>query len=193
MALTNKQRAFVEHYLGDAQWNATKAAQRAGYAHPQQQGSRLLSNVVVKQHITDRLHAMGAATEALRARWLDRVGVDISPFVGKDGLDVEALKAAGFGFLIKGVRKTKDATTILLRDPDVAEDRLARHLGMFPTRLDVKHDGTLTVNVHYGRNRHRPAEAPRQTTGDNGTSSQTPSDMRGTESGQDDVGGDGGL
>jgi len=33
MALTYKQRAFVEHFLamGDAQWNATEAAKLAGY------------------------------------------------------------------------------------------------------------------------------------------------------------------
>lgn len=131
MALTNKQQAFVEYYLGYAQWNATEAARRAGYRHPGQQGHRLLKNVEIKQHIRDRLHTMGATTDALMGRWLTRIEADISPFVTSGGLDVEGLKEAGLGHLIKGVRETKDATTILLRDPDVAEDRLARHLQMF--------------------------------------------------------------
>jgi len=131
MVLTNKQQAFVEHYLGDAQWNASQAARSAGYKHPGQQGHRLLNNVEIKGHIRDRLEAMGAHTEALMARWLARIEADISPYVDKNGLDVEGLKNAGLGHLIKGVRKTKDATNILLRDPDVAEDRLARHLQMF--------------------------------------------------------------
>ena len=145
MALTYKQRAFVEHFLGEAQWNATEAARRAGYKHPNMAGPRLLVNDSVRQHIVDRLHAMGASTEALMGRWLTRIEADISPFVSRDGLDVEGLKEAGLGFLIKGVRETKDATTILLRDPDVAEDRLAKHLGMFTEMRE--HSGEVTVTV----------------------------------------------
>ena len=145
MALTYKQRAFVEHFLGEAQWNATEAARRAGYAYPNVEGCRLLVNANVKVHIINRLHAMGASAEALMGRWLTRIEADISPFVSRDGLDVEGLKEAGLGFLIKGVRETKDATTILLRDPDVAEDRLAKHLGMFTEKRE--HSGEVTVTV----------------------------------------------
>jgi hypothetical protein len=147
MALTNKQRAFVEHYLGDAQWNATEAASLAGYAHPQQQGSRLLSNVVVKQQIADRLCAMGAATEALMARWLMRIEADISPFVKDSGLSLQALKDAGLGHLIKGVRVTQHATNFELRDPDKAEELLARHLGMFPSKVEMQAGGEWTIKV----------------------------------------------
>jgi len=79
------------------------------------------------------------------ARWLARIEADISPFVDSNGLNVEELKEAGLGFLIKGYRKTKDATTILLRDPDVAEDKLARALGMFVERRE--HGGEIEVTV----------------------------------------------
>ncbi len=49
--LTNKQRVFVELYL--TLWNATEAAKQAGYSPKtaQEQSSRLLSNVIVKQEI----------------------------------------------------------------------------------------------------------------------------------------------
>jgi len=60
MALTYKQRAFVEHFLGNAQWNATEAARRAGYKLPVVQGPRLLGNVRVQRHIAERLREMGA-------------------------------------------------------------------------------------------------------------------------------------
>jgi len=151
MALTNKQRAFVEHYLGDAQWNATEAARRAGYAYPNMAGPRLLVKDSIKQHINERLRAMGAATEALMARWLQRIEADISPFVDENGLNVEALKEAGYGFLIKGVRKTKDATTIELRDPDKAEERLARHLGMFVERRELSGVGGGKIQIETRR------------------------------------------
>lgn len=134
MALTNKQRAFVEYYLGEAQWNATEAARRAGYRHPHSQASRVLSNVGVQRYIAARQRDMKASTEALVRRWIDRMLVDISPYMFRDGLDLEALKQAGLGYLIKGYRKTKDGVTILLRDPDVAETNLARRLQMFVER-----------------------------------------------------------
>lgn len=51
MALTDKQRRFVEEYLLDL--NATQAAIRAGYSEKtaQVQGSRLLTNVMVAEAI----------------------------------------------------------------------------------------------------------------------------------------------
>lgn len=149
MALTHKQRAFVEHYLatGDTQWNATEAAKLAGYKGNRNAlavvGSRNLRKANIQEHIRVRLQEMGATTEELVQGWLHRSRADISPFVTEDGLDVEELKEAGLGFLIKGVRQTKDATTILLRDPDVAEDRLARALGMFVERRE--HSGSVEI------------------------------------------------
>lgn len=149
MSLTYKQRAFVEHFLasGDAQWNATEAAKLAGYKGTRNTlagvGCQNLRKPQIQEQIRRRLQEMGATTEELVQRWLARVRVDISPFVGRNGLDVEALKAAGLGYLIKGVRETKNATTILLRDPDVAEDRLARHLGMFTDSMRVEYPEQL--------------------------------------------------
>jgi len=149
MMLTNKQRAFVEHYLatGDAQWNATEAASLAGYSGDRNAlaviGCRNLTKANIRAHIRRRLEEMGATTEELVQRWLHVSRADISAFVTRSGLDVEALKNAGLGFLIKGVRQTKDATTILLRDPAVAEDRLARALGMFVERRE--HSGSVKV------------------------------------------------
>ena len=143
MALTNKQRAFVEHYLatGEHQWNATEAADKAGYKGNRVTlatvGSANLRKPQICKLIRVRLGEMGVTPEAMIRRLLMRSSVDISPYVGGKGgkgLDVAALKKAGLGFLIKGVRETKDATTILLRDPDVAEDRLLRVLGFYVER-----------------------------------------------------------
>jgi hypothetical protein len=51
--LNEKQVAFVGFYLNEARWNATKAAEMAGYAHPEKQGSRLLKNVEVQAEIDE--------------------------------------------------------------------------------------------------------------------------------------------
>lgn len=49
--MNHRQRKFVEAYEG----NATEAARAAGYAHPGQQGERLLKNVEIAQAIRDRV------------------------------------------------------------------------------------------------------------------------------------------
>lgn len=48
--LTPRQALFVEAYAG----NATEAAKKAGYAHPQVMGCQLLSNPKVSQYIKQR-------------------------------------------------------------------------------------------------------------------------------------------
>lgn len=48
--LSLKQQRFVDAYEG----NATEAAEYAGYAHPMQQGSRLLKNVEICRAVAKR-------------------------------------------------------------------------------------------------------------------------------------------
>ena len=149
MALTYKQRAFVEHFLGDAQWNATEAARRAGY-----KGSRNTLAVVgfenlrkpkIQEQIHRRLLEMGASTQELVWRWLARIRADISPFVSRGGLDIRALREAGLGHLIKGVRRSQHVTNVELRDPDKAEELLAKHLGMFVERHEIKKEEVIEL------------------------------------------------
>lgn len=69
MSLTAKQQRFVEEYLVDL--NATQAAIRAGYSAPtaQEQGSRLLSNVMVSEAIA-ALKAERSERTRIDAEWL---------------------------------------------------------------------------------------------------------------------------
>ena len=57
--LTLKQRLFVEAYLGEANGNATKAARIAGYGQPRQAGSRMLSNVDIRELVNKRVTQAG--------------------------------------------------------------------------------------------------------------------------------------
>ena len=49
LCLTPKRERFIVEYLSDL--NATKAAERAGYKHPNVQGSQLLAMPIVSEHI----------------------------------------------------------------------------------------------------------------------------------------------
>ena len=77
MALTQKQRLFVDEYLIDL--NGTQAAIRAGYSATtaQEQSSRLLSNVMVQAgiaaHCAPRVFGTVRAREAqpdLKSKWV---------------------------------------------------------------------------------------------------------------------------
>ena len=46
--LTNKQQAFIDAYCGASKFNATDAARRAGYKHPEVQGSQNLEKLSVE-------------------------------------------------------------------------------------------------------------------------------------------------
>ena len=50
--MNDRQRAFADYYIESG--NATEAARMAGYRHPKQQGSRLLTNVDILGYIKSR-------------------------------------------------------------------------------------------------------------------------------------------
>lgn len=68
MALSKKQRAFVEHYLRC--WNASEAARRAGYSEKTagQQGSRLLKKVEIQERLEARLEEVKMSANEVLTR-----------------------------------------------------------------------------------------------------------------------------
>ena len=66
--LNLRQQKFVDHYLSTG--NATRAADYAGYAHPNHQAFRLLLNNSVKTHIEEMRSNMAKDSEERRADWV---------------------------------------------------------------------------------------------------------------------------
>lgn len=85
MALTDKQRRFVDEYLVDL--NATQAAIRAGYSEKtaNEQGNRLLAKVSIATAIQDAMKARGKRTQItadkVLQRWWDLANVDVNELV----------------------------------------------------------------------------------------------------------------
>jgi hypothetical protein len=85
MALTDKQRRFVDEYLIDL--NATQAAIRAGYSEKTaaEQASRLLINVKVSSAIENAQKARSKRVEIsadmVLKRWWDMANVDVNDLV----------------------------------------------------------------------------------------------------------------
>jgi len=114
--MTPKQATFTVEYLKDL--NATKAAERAGYAHPNVQGTQLLSNPVVRDVVQQELDA--------RAQ---RVRVDADWVI--DQLEREATNYQNSG-----------STRVR------ALELLGKHLGAFtPSRLEVTYSSGFFADV----------------------------------------------
>lgn len=152
MALTPKQERFVAEYLVDL--NATQAAIRAGYSAKtaQEQGSRLLSNVMVAAAIKAKQVELAAKHDVTVERIiaeLARIGFsDMRKLMtwGPDGVklkssdelsDDEALAIAEVS-----ETTTKDGGSLKLKvhDKRAALVDLGKHLGMFVDRVKVERD-----------------------------------------------------
>lgn len=87
MALTERQKLFVEKYLGEAGLNASKAAALAGYSEKSSGkiGHQLLEKTGIQDYLAERrkqlaLH-IGVTPEAILATWWARANVDINEIV----------------------------------------------------------------------------------------------------------------
>lgn len=117
-ALPAKRRAFVLHFIGEAQGNATEAARRAGYAHPDPEGARLLGDA----RVAAAVRAFRAADESaavanmaeLRALWTAIARGELTD-VTRDGTEA------------------RPSLTVRLR----ASELLARSQGAFLDRHEV--------------------------------------------------------
>lgn len=158
MALTPKQRRFVDEYLIDL--NATQAAIRAKYSKntANEQGARLLANVSVQAAIAERMKAREKRTEITQdmvLRELAKIGfsdirkavkwgetelrvadseeADVMPYhglalVGSEDIDDDTAAA------IAEVSEGREGLRVKFHDKKGALVEIARHLGMFTAK-----------------------------------------------------------
>ena len=114
--MTPKQKIFAIEYLKDL--NATRAADRAGYKHPNVQGTQLLSNPDVQATVTQELTARA-----------DRLRIDAGWVVTR--LELEATNSAN------------PASTRVR-----ALELIGKHLGAFaPKRLEVTYSSSFFADI----------------------------------------------
>lgn len=176
--LTPKQERFVAEYLIDL--NATQAAIRAGYSKKtaQEQGSRLLSNVMVAGELKRRQSKLAdkyevTADRVIRelaligfANMLDYIRVDNDGLARVDLSGVDRDQAAaiheikvesvmGSGDDAKAVEKV----TFKLADKRAALVDLGRHLNLFESTGDDALKQGLAALIEEGRQRAREAQS----------------------------------
>ncbi len=146
MALTRKQRVFVDEYLKC--WNASEAARRAGYteATAGSQGNRLLKNAEISAEIDERVKASSMSANEVLERLSDFARVTMADFVDiPENLDqrlptFNLLKAirAGKGHLIKKFKyKAEGDFEFELVDAQAALAQLVKIHGMAKETLEL--------------------------------------------------------
>lgn len=149
MALTKKQKLFIEEYLIDL--NATQAAIRAGYSPDtaNEQGSRMLANVSIRTHI-DRAMAERSKRTGINA---DRILIELAKIALLNPANVVNLDeatvrgdalpedlAAVASIKVKRF-PTKDGEgierEIKFYDKSKALELAGKHLGMFRDKVDL--------------------------------------------------------
>lgn len=145
MALTKKQKLFVEEYLIDL--NATQAAIRAGYSEKRasEMGYQLLQKTTVSEEIQKRMKDRQQRTEITQDRVLqelEKIGfADVTDFVTIRGGMVQIKSTAEMPAdkigAIAGIKEGANGIEIKLNDKGKALELIGRHLGMFKDNLSV--------------------------------------------------------
>jgi phage terminase small subunit len=165
MGLTNKQRVFVEEYLSC--WNATEAARRAGFAHPNKQGPRLLVSVGIQAAVRERIQEKAMSADEVLLRLASMARGDMGDFLDVSSMgfqiDLNHAKETGLTHLIKKVKMRTQTTLnkegvetethdieIELYDAQSALVQLGRHYKLFTDKTDITSDGkAVTFRIVY--------------------------------------------
>ncbi|MDR1351528.1 MAG: terminase small subunit [Zoogloeaceae bacterium] len=166
--MTPKQQRFSEEYLIDL--NATQAAIRAGYSAKtaQEQGARLLLNVIVQRAIAESIKARSERTQVDQDRVLKELArvafFDPRKLFSEDG-NLKALReldddtaAAIMGVDTIAIGNDKvgvgELKKIKLADKVQALGMCMRHLGMFTDKLSVNITDGLAERLDRAMQRH---------------------------------------
>ncbi len=164
MGLTNKRQAFIEEYLSC--WNATEAARRVGYAHPNMAGPRLILKDSIKDVIQQRINEKAMSADEVIQRLSDIARGDIGDFLDIESMsysiDLEKAKEKGLTHLIHKVRERTVMTSnkqgeetethtleIELYDARAALVDLGRYHKLFTDNTNINTSGTQEIHVTY--------------------------------------------
>lgn len=156
--LTARQQAFVAAYIGEARYNATKAARIAGYSHPNKQGPALLVNLGIREAIDAHLaevKAQGIAIQEYRLRGMDELEQGFRRIISERGAAMEdEVPGGGTGLLMRqekqlGTGDRAVITTEYTTDTAISSALLslykqaAQELGQWSEKRDINLDGGL--------------------------------------------------
>lgn len=170
--LTGKQHAFILAYLGEAKFNATEAARRAGYKGNDvtlgQVGAENLKKPQIAEAIAAFWRAKAMPAEEVLSRLAEQARASLKPFTvmfGEDAtIDLTTVDAEANFHLIKKIKQkrrtygqgdsatTEFETEIEIHDPQAALVHIGRHHKLFTDRQEQTgaDGGPIVVKVLKG-------------------------------------------
>lgn len=161
MALTKKQKRFVEEYLIDL--NATQAAIRAGYSvdAAKEIGCENLTKPNIATEISKALAERSRRTGINQDRVINELAkiafVKMSDIVDEQCRIRKDAKEEDLGCIESIKVKTSTSANMKSVEREVklspklkALELLGRHLGMWNDKIDINADMELNINIDYG-------------------------------------------
>ena len=158
MALTQKQKLFIDEYLIDL--NATQAAIRAGYSpnNADKIGSELLGKTRVSEAISKAMAERSRRTGINQDRVLQelaRIGFAkitdvVDPDTAKIKVDASEDDLACIQSLKIKPNEFGTEREVKLYDKKSALVDIGKHLGMFKERVELDADMELNITIDYG-------------------------------------------
>lgn len=140
---TSLQLGFIKAYLGEANFNKTKAARIAGYKGNgktlAQVGYENLKKPEIVHEIKMRLQASAMSTDELLMHLgrQARSKMIIQKYLSAEGVNVDAMIKDGHGNLIKSMRPGKYGMMIEFVDDLKSQELIGRHLALFVEKSEV--------------------------------------------------------
>lgn len=154
MALTNKQKSFVDAYLANEEMNATRAY-KAVYKNVKSDdvaavnANRLLRNANVKEYLDQRMEELQKRTEITQDDVVKRLSdiiqakpTNIVKVEEKDGKQIVTIKNTDDlseidQSLISGIKMGRNGIEVTFVDKIKVIELLGKHLGMFKDKLEA--------------------------------------------------------
>lgn len=159
--LTGKMKAFADHYIGGAHFNATKAALLAGYSEKTafQIGYENLKKPEIRGYIKFRLSELTLTENEVLSRLTEHANGTIADILTEDGeFDYADMIRRGKDHLIKKLkvkrttRKTKDGEEVEdlthefeMHDAQAATVHIGKYHKLFTEKIE--HGGTVEHNI----------------------------------------------
>ena len=142
--LTDKQRVFVEEYLRC--WNATEAARRAGYQHPNKRGPENVVKRGIAESIQTRIKEKAMSADEVLAHLADIARFDAGQVLGKAGvINWDEAKEQGDTRFVKKIEWGQNGLKVEFYDRMSALELIGKHQAMWIERQQT--DGTITLHT----------------------------------------------
>lgn len=147
MALSTKQKVFIEEYLKT--FNATQAALAAGYS-PDTAYNIGYENVrkrEIAEAISKRLSEKAMSADEVLMRLAEQARAAYSDAIDEDGtVDVAKLVSTGRAHLIKAIKFTESGKkNVEFYDAQSALQLIGKHHKLFTDVSETKHSGKLEI------------------------------------------------